>query len=92
MHLECNHLIPVIADIFMVHMEITLFDRLMDSGVCQWHGYFDDTFVLVEPTIIVSDVLHILSNFQPSIEFTYEVKVIPYLSCLDGKVTRSFQR
>jgi hypothetical protein len=60
----------VIAHIFMAHMDTTLLDRLLDIGVCEWHKFVDDTFVLIEPTANVSDVLHILNNFHLSIEFT----------------------
>jgi hypothetical protein len=38
-------LAPVIADIFMAHMETTLMDELKRIGVCEWHRYVDDTFV-----------------------------------------------
>jgi hypothetical protein len=64
-------LAPVIADIFMLHMETTLLDRLMEIGVCEWHRYVDDRFVFIEPTINVSDVLHILNNFHPFIHQIY---------------------
>ncbi|CAF4369961.1 unnamed protein product, partial [Rotaria sordida] len=40
-------LAPVIADIFMSHLETTLMDRLTQSGVCEWYRYVDDTFVFI---------------------------------------------
>jgi hypothetical protein len=61
-------LAPVVAGIFMAHMETTLTDSLMDIRVCEWHRYFDDTFVLIEPSIDVSDVLHILNNFHSPLD------------------------
>jgi hypothetical protein len=82
----------VIADIFMAYMETTLMDRLMDIGVCEWHRYVDDTFVLIEPSTNITDALHILNNFHPSIKFTYEVETDQSLPFLDVKVTRSSER
>jgi hypothetical protein len=38
-------LAPIIADIFMSHLEETLMDRLKQNGVCQWYRYVEDTFV-----------------------------------------------
>jgi hypothetical protein len=67
-------LAPVVADIFMAHLETSLMDQLMETGVCEWHRYVDDTFVLIEPTTNVVDVLNILNNFHPSIELTDEVE------------------
>jgi hypothetical protein len=32
-------LAPVVADIFMAHLETSLMDQLMATGVCTWHGY-----------------------------------------------------
>ena len=85
-------LAPVVADIFMAHMETSLMDQLMESGVCEWHRYVDDTFVLIEPTTNVVDVLNILNNFHPSIKFTYEVEANRSLPFLDVRVTRSPER
>jgi hypothetical protein len=85
-------LVPVIVHIFMAHMKTTLMDRLMGIGVCEWHRYVDDTFVLIELTINVSDVLHILYKFHPSIKFTYAVETDQSLPFLDVKVTRSSER
>jgi hypothetical protein len=85
-------LAPVVADIFMAHMETSLMDQLMEIGVCEWHRYVDDTFVLIEPTTNVVDVLNILNNFHPSIKFTYEVEANRSLPFLDVRVTRSPER
>jgi hypothetical protein len=65
-------LAPIIADIFMSHLEESLMDRLKQIGVCEWYRYVDDTFVLVEPTTKVENVLQILNNFHPSISFTHQ--------------------
>jgi hypothetical protein len=82
-------LAPIIADIFMSHLEETLMDRLKQSGVCEWYRYVDDTFVLVEPTTKEETILKILNNFHPSINFTHQPEKNGSLSFLDVWVTRS---
>ena len=81
-------LAPVMADIFMAHLETTLMDQLKQSGVCEWHRYVDDTFVLLEPKANVTDVLTILNNFHASMKFTYELEKDQSLSFLDVGVIR----
>jgi hypothetical protein len=85
-------LAPVVADIVMAHMETTFMDRLIEIGVCEWRRYVDDTFVLIELTTNVSDVLHILNNFHPSTKLTCAVETDQSLAFLDVKVTRSSER
>ncbi|CAF3317014.1 unnamed protein product [Rotaria socialis] len=82
-------LAPVIADIFLSHLEETLMDRLVKSGVCEWFRYVDDTFILIEPNTNINDLLNILNTFHPSISFTHEVERDGSLSFLDVCVTRS---
>ncbi|CAF3224949.1 unnamed protein product [Rotaria socialis] len=45
-------LAPTIADVFMTNLETTLMDKLINAGVCEWHRYVDDTFVLVNLILI----------------------------------------
>jgi hypothetical protein len=85
-------LASVIADIFIIHMEISLMDQLMKIELCEWYRYVDGTFFLIEPSTNVSDVLRILNNFHPSIKFTYEVETDHSLPFLDVKVIRSSER
>ena len=85
-------LAPVMADIFMAHLETTLMDELKSVGVCEWHRYVDDTFVLVDPGTKVDDILSILNNFHPSIKFTHENEANGSLPFLDVRVTRSPDR
>jgi hypothetical protein len=84
-------LAPVIADIFMSHLEEILMDRLVQSGVHEWFRYVDDTFILLEPTTKIEDVLNILNNFHPSIKFTHEVPKDGSLSFFDVRVMPSIQ-
>ena len=85
-------LAPVMADIFMAHLETTLMDELTSIGVCEWHRYVDDTFVLVQPGTEVADLLTVLNRFHPSIKFTYELEANGSLPFLDVRVTRSPER
>ncbi|CAF1614524.1 unnamed protein product [Adineta ricciae] len=82
-------LAPIIADIFMSHLEESLMDRLRQSGVCEWHRYVDDTFVLLEPSTVVQDVLNVLNSFHPDIKFTHEDEKDQRLSFLDVEVIRT---
>ena len=61
-------LAPVMADIFMVHLETTLMDSLMQQGVCEWYRYVDDTFVLVNSDTDVVNILAIFNDFHASIK------------------------
>ena len=85
-------LAPVVADIFMAHLKTSLTIRLMKIGVCEWHRYIDDTFVLIEPTSNVVDFSTIPNNFHQSIQFTYEIEATQSLPFLDVRVTRSPDR
>ena len=83
-------LAPVIADIFMAHMETSLMERLEQIGVCEWHRYVDDTFVLLKPGINIDDVLpHVLNEFQPSLQFTHEPEKDNTMTFLDVQVIRT---
>jgi hypothetical protein len=85
-------LASVIADIFMVHMETSLMDQLMETWVCEWHRYIDGIFVLIEPTTNGADVLNILNNFHSSIKFRYGIKANQSLALLNVRVPHSSDR
>ncbi|CAF3250684.1 unnamed protein product [Rotaria sp. Silwood2] len=82
-------LAPVIADIFMSHLEITLMDKLKELGVCEWYRYVDDTFVLINKDTNIDDILSILNNFHSSIKFTYKIEENDKLEFFDVQVIRS---
>ena len=65
---------PIIADIFMVHLETTLMEQLKQNGVHEWFRFVDDTFVLIDIKTDIQDILAILNNFHESIKFIYEVE------------------
>jgi hypothetical protein len=82
-------LAPVIADIFMAHMETSSMEQLEQIGVCEWHRYVDDTLVPLEPDTNIDDVLHVLNEFQPSIKFTHESEKDNTIAFLDVQVIRT---
>lgn len=82
-------LAPIIADIFMTHLETSLMDQLEQIGVSEWFRYVDDTFVLLEPNTNINNVLDLLNGFHPSIKFTHEVEKVGSIAFLNVKVIRS---
>ncbi|CAF2030590.1 unnamed protein product, partial [Rotaria magnacalcarata] len=85
-------LAPVIADIFMGHLEETLMEQLKMIGIHHWYRFVDDTFVLMNPTTNIDDVLVVLNSFHESIKFTREVEKKNSLSFLDVMVCRVPER
>lgn len=81
-------LAPVMADIFMAYLETTLMDRLIQAGICEWYRYVDDTFVLVNPTSNLNNIITILNSFHTSIQFTHKVETDDKLEFLNAYVQR----
>ncbi|CAF0998010.1 unnamed protein product, partial [Didymodactylos carnosus] len=82
-------LAPIIADIFMSHLEKTLMNQLEQAGVRLWLRYVDDTFVLIEQNTEIQNIIIILNKFHPSIKFTYEIEQNDQLPFLDVNVIRT---
>ena len=77
---------PVIANIFMVHLEETLIPRLSEK-MSTWYRYVDDTFTFIKEGEIDS-VQDALNSFHQDIKFTYELESENAISFLDVNVTR----
>ena len=77
---------PVIANIFMVHLEEMLIPGLSDR-LSSWYRYVDDTFTFIKEGEI-ENIQAILNNFHESIKFTYESETDNMISFLDVNVTR----
>ena len=78
---------PVLANVFMVHLEETIAPK-MEAIMPIWKRYVDDTFTIVKKNK-VSDVLKKINSFHPYIKFTHEVekeKKIPFLDVLLEKL------
>ena len=80
---------PVLAGIFMVHLERSLVPVLKDQ-LSFWKRYVDDTITFIK-TGSAENVLSILNNFHPKIEFTYETEVNSELAFLDVLLLRKGQ-
>ncbi|CAF2900990.1 unnamed protein product [Rotaria sp. Silwood2] len=85
-------LAPVIADIFMTHLETILMDKLTQLGVCEWYRYVDDTFVLLNKDTNVDNILSVLNDFHSSIQFTRKIEDSDKLEFLDVQVIRSLEK
>ena len=63
---------PVLAVIFMVHLERILMPEL-EKFMKHWKRYVDDTTTYIKSNFI-RDVTDILNKFHENIKFTYEVE------------------
>ena len=75
---------PLLANIFMSHVEKLLFNSDLKKEVNFWVRYVDDVFVIFDkanPNI--NNILGFLNNIHPNIKFTVEHKVNHCLHFLD---------
>ena len=77
---------PVIANIFMVHLETHLIPQMGDK-VASWGRYVDDTFTFVKANCI-DDIIRELNGFHRDIQFTYEVEKERSITFLDVLIRR----
>lgn len=77
---------PVLAGIFMVHLERTLMPKL-EKFIKPWKRYVDDTITYIKPGSI-NVVINILNNFHQNIKFTYELEKDGKISFLDVLLSR----
>ena len=77
---------PVIANIFMVHLEETMIPQL-STKMSSWYRFVDDTFTFIKDGEIDS-VEEALNRFHEDIKFTYESESENTISFLDVSVTR----
>ena len=74
---------PVLANVFMVHLEETIAPKLQ-SSMPTWIRYVDDTFTLVKKGKL-EEIITALNSFHPNIKFTNEFEKdgqIPFLDVL----------
>ena len=77
---------PVLAGIFMVHLERTLMPEL-EKFMKPLKRYVDDTITYIKPDFI-TNVIDILNKFHQNIKFTYEVEHNGKISFLDVLLMR----
>jgi hypothetical protein len=83
-----SQLDPLLADIFLVHLEKQLLTQLQTHGLVVWKRYVDDTFAIINDTTDSTVLLNILNSYHPAIQFTKELESHGSLSFLDVKITR----
>ena len=77
---------PVLANIFMVHLEETMIPRLSEK-MSSWCRYVDDTFTFIKDGEI-ENVQQALNDFHPDINFTYETEANGSIAFLDVNISR----
>ena len=77
---------PVLANVFMVHLEESIAPKLK-STMPLWLRYVDDTFTLVKKGKL-QEIIRTLNSFHENIKFTHELEEnnkIPFLDVLVRK-------
>ena len=82
-------LAPLLADIFLIHLEKQVMNKLEDSGVVFWKRYVDDTFVIIRDNTDADRLNDILNQVHPAIQFTKEEEKDFSLPFLDIRITRN---
>ena len=77
---------PVLANVFMVHLEETIVPQLQDQ-MPTWRRYVDDTFTMVKKGKR-DEVITLLNSFHPNIKFTHEVENEQQIAFLDVLLTK----
>ena len=77
---------PVLANVFMVHLEETIVPQLKDS-MPEWRRYVDDTFTIVKKGKLI-EVISALDDFHPNISFTHEIEKERKIAFLDVLLTK----
>ncbi|CAF2144860.1 unnamed protein product [Rotaria magnacalcarata] len=85
-------LAPVLADIFMIHLENKLMDKLKKAGVLWYKRYVDDTFVIIRKKAKINNIKKILNSLHKDIQFTSVQEQNNELSFLDVLVRRNNKR
>ncbi len=81
-------LAPIIADLFMIHLEEQLLPELFEAGVKAYKRYVDDTFLLIDDDANIDYITSILNGFHSDIQFTSVLKKYRQLPFLDVLVMR----
>ena len=82
-------LAPVIADIFMIHLEKKLMKKLKKAGVIWYKRYVDDTFLIIHKNAKIYKIAKILNSLHKDIQFTSAQEQNNKLPFLDVLVRRN---
>ena len=77
---------PVLANVFMVHLEETIVPQLQEE-MPTWRRYVDDTFTMVKKGKR-DKVIDLLNSFHPNIKFTQEAENDQQIAFLDVLLKR----
>ena len=78
---------PVLANIFMIELEIAMIPSL-GNYLRNWKWFVDDTFTFVLPDKI-EYIVNQLHSFDDNIQFTFEMEEENALAFLDAMVLRN---
>ena len=76
---------PLLADIFLVHLEKKLMSQLKQQGVVYWKRYVDDILAIIKNDTDIDQLKTTLNSFHKSIQFTAELETdrsLPFLNIL----------
>ena len=88
-------LAPVLADIFMTHLENKLMKQLKTAGLLWYKRYVDDTFTIIHKNTKLNDIKNILNSIHKDIQFTSEQEQnneLPFLDVLIRRKNNSFEK
>ena len=83
---------PLLADIFLTHLENETMQKLKENGLVFYKRYVDDIFAIVKEESNVDQLQNILNSFHTSIQFTIETEKDTSLPFLDILIRRLAQR
>ena len=86
-------LAPVLADIFMIHLENKIMTKLKEVVVLCYRRYVDDTFVIVQKNAKINNITTILNSFHKDIQFTSveeQNNELPFLDVLVPRTDKTF--
>ena len=77
-----NPLSPVLAGLFLEHVETEILPKYTGIKPVFWKRYVDDIISLVPPEFDLNKYMHFINNIYPSLKFTFEWEMngqIPFL-------------
>ena len=81
---------PLLADIFMSHLETKIQDNPLFSHILFIRRYVDDIFAVFDgDRLNLTNFINFLNSLHPSIKFTHEIEINNSLPFLDLSLTRS---
>lgn len=76
---------PLLADLFLTHLEKKFLNDLRNYGVVFYKRYVDDIFAIIKEETDITQLKTLLNSYHPSIQLTAELeneKSLPFLDIL----------